>query len=51
MTTEELYTRLKNIIPRHATISKVHKSLDYAFVHFDTRTGAEKALNAIQGRK
>lgn len=49
MTTEDLQFRLYEVLaPRHTAIVKVHKTLDYAFVHFATRFAAEEALRVLE---
>jgi len=34
----------------HAPVERVKKIRDYAFVHFETREGAMKALRALNGK-
>ena len=34
----------------HAPVERVKKIRDYAFVHFETRDGAMKALRALNGK-
>ncbi|KAK4872978.1 hypothetical protein RN001_015007 [Aquatica leii] len=42
---------LENILEGTSTIVKVHKVNDYAFVHFNNRTTAERALEVLQHSK
>jgi heterogeneous nuclear ribonucleoprotein Q len=44
--TEEM---IKEEFSKHGTVERVKKIKDYGFVHFDTREGAEAALNALNG--
>ena len=46
-TTEHL---LHEAFSYHAPVERVKKIRDYAFVHFETRDGAMKALKALNGR-
>lgn len=51
MTPENLRFRLCEVLSTYASkIVKVHKSLDYAFIHFATRLTAEIALHILQGK-
>ena len=45
-TTEHL---LHEAFSYHAPVERVKKIRDYAFVHFETRDGAMKALKALNG--
>ena len=47
-TTEHL---LHEAFSYHAPVERVKKIRDYAFVHFETRDGAMKALKALNGKQ
>ena len=47
-TTEHL---LHEAFSYHAPVERVKKIRDYAFVHFETRDGAMKALKALNGEQ
>lgn len=48
---EDLQIRLCEILPAlyASKMVKVHKALDYAFIHFANRPTAEGALKILQG--
>lgn len=48
MTAQQLECLLVQAIPQDIVLEKVYKHLDYAFVHFETRSDAERALVALQ---
>ena len=47
-TTEET---IEDIFSQFAEVERVKKIKDYCFVHFTTKEGARKALDAMQGMK
>lgn len=52
MSPDHLRFRLSEILTSQShKIVKVHKTLDYAFVHFATRPAAEASLKILQGNK
>lgn len=49
LTSEVTEEMIKEEFSKHGTVERVKKIKDYGFVHFDSRDGADAALNALNG--